>query len=33
MACRIAVMNIDQVLNGMRLSVMPGARMLIMVVM
>ena len=32
-ACRMAVMNMLQIVRGMRNSVMPGARMLMMVVM
>ena len=32
-ACRMAVMNIAQIVIGMRNSVMPGARMLMIVVM
>jgi hypothetical protein len=32
-ACKMAVMNMAQVVIGMRKSVMPGARQLMMVVM
>ena len=32
-ACRMAVMNMAQIVSGMRKSVMPGARMLMIVVM
>ena len=32
-ACRMAVMNMAQIVIGMRKSVMPGARMLMIVVM
>ncbi len=31
-ACRMAVMNMAQIVSGMRKSVIPGARMLMMVV-
>ena len=33
MACRMAVMNMAQMLSGMRNSVMPGVRRLMIVVM
>jgi hypothetical protein len=32
-SARMAVMNSDQIVSGMRIQVMPGARMLIVVVM
>lgn len=32
-ACRIAVMNMAQIVSGMRNNVMPGARILMIVVM
>ena len=32
-ACKIAVMNMAQIVNGMRNNVIPGARMLMIVVM
>ena len=31
-ACKIAVMNIDQIVSGIRNNVIPGARMLMIVV-